>query len=77
MKLLIALTFMFLVGCTDADKKILKAEITGEKYTIYISGVNHYKVNDYHIKRGMIYFELGGNKYKSNVWMVKTTKIKG
>ena len=66
-------------GCTDVGKRILKAEITGEKYTILIAGLNSFKVNDYRIDRntGYIYFTHNGNEYQSNVWTVKTTKVEG
>ena len=75
MKLLIILFALAVSGCTDADKRMLKAEITGEKFTVFIPDLGHYKVNKYHINDGVVYFEHNGSKYKSNVWTVKTTKV--
>ena len=68
-KVLLILSVLIFSGCSE-----LNANITGEKYTIFVPELNHYKVNSYDIVDGVIYFESNGSKYKSNVWIVKTTK---
>ncbi len=73
MKLLIILFVLIASGCTDSQKSMLKAEITGEKYTIKTNTGRYYKVNDYHINGDIIYFHHEGSEYNSNVWTVKTT----
>jgi len=71
MKAFIIILVLMVSGCSD-----LGAEITGEKYTIRLPGGYYYKVNDYHIRQttGVITFTYYGTEYKSNTWVVKTTK---
>jgi len=76
MKVFLIVLALIISGCTDAGKSILKAEITGEKYTIFIPDMGSYKVNDYHVQRstGVVSFLYKGSEYKANVWMIKATK---
>lgn len=76
MKAFVIILVLIISGCTESGRRILNAEITGEKYTIYTCSGGSYKVDDYHIynSRGVISFSNGGNEYKSNCWLLKTTK---
>ena len=67
-------SFLFLTGCSESSKRILGADITGEKYTVIINRVS-YKTNHYSIRGGVLTFvSYSGHKYKTNTWTVKETK---
>jgi len=72
MKVLLIIFVILISGCSE-----LKAELTGESYTIWTSKGANYKVNEYFIISGVINFTYNGSEYKSNVWTVKTTKVEG
>ena len=77
MKIFMILCVIFIAGCNDSSKRILKAEITGKKYTVFTCSGDVYKINDYHIQNstGVMTFYYKDSEYKLNCWTLKATKV--